>query len=53
MKLLLTPKNERTIGALKVPLDMFAKIEAIAKNNSVTNQDVVRAIVASVIDSVE
>lgn len=53
MKIYLSKKSDKIIGALRLPNDLFEKIEKIAKEQKVSNQEVIRAILIQVIDEVE
>lgn len=49
----LVKSSEKIIGAVRVSADVFTKIEKLAKENKVTNQDIVRAILVNFIDEVK
>lgn len=53
MKLRLQKTSDKIIGSLRVPPEVFFKIKDIAAREKVTNQDVIRAILVEVIDTIE
>lgn len=53
MKLTFTKCEDKIIGALRVPTDVFVKIEKLANKAGVSNQEIVRAILSNYIDEVE
>ena len=48
---LITP-SDKQIGNVRVSLGLFTKISKMAKDNGVSNQEIVRAILENVIDEI-
>lgn len=44
--------SDKIIGSVRVSDDVFNKIQKLAKDNKVTNQDIVRAILVNTIDEI-
>lgn len=53
MKIRISKSSDKIIGALRVSPNVFEKIEKLAKKNKVSKQEIVRAILYEVIDTVE
>jgi hypothetical protein len=53
MKITIKKSTDKLIGALRVSQKVYDKIVSIAKNEKVSNQEVIRAILEQVIDDVE
>mgnify|MGYP003398118555 CR=1 FL=1 len=53
MKIRISKNAERQIGGLRVSPEVFAKLEVIAKKEKVSKQEVIRAILDEVIDTIE
>lgn len=49
---LITP-SEKMIGNVRVSLGLFNKIEKFAKDNGVSNQEIIRAVLENCIDEVK
>lgn len=43
----------KTIGAVRVSEDIFSRIQKMARDEGVTNQDIVRAILVNCIDDIK
>lgn len=53
MKLKIPKSGDKIVGALRLPEDIFKKVEALAEKHGVTNQEIIRHILLNVIDTVE
>jgi len=53
MKIRLAKSADKIIGALRVSPETYGKIEILARQGGVSNQEVVRAILDQVINDVE
>ena len=53
MKIQIKKSANKIIGALRVTPETFDKIVKIAKKEKVSNQEVIRAILEQVIDTIE
>lgn len=53
MKIKIHKTASKTVGALRVSPETFDKVVKLAKREKVTNQDIVRAILEQVIDTIE
>jgi predicted DNA-binding protein len=49
----LTKSTDKIIGALRCSTKVFDKVEKLAKENKVTKQDIIRAILEECIDEVK
>lgn len=49
----LTKTTDKIIGALRCSSRVFDKVEKLAKENKVSNQDIIRAILEECIDEVK
>ena len=48
------PKSsDKIIGAVRLPPDLHSKIEKLSKIHGVSNQEIIRHILANVIDTIE
>lgn len=53
MKIRISKNGDELIGALRVPKDVFDKLDKLAKQSKVSKQVVIRAILLEVIDTIE
>lgn len=53
MKIRISKTSDKIIGALRVSNEVYEKVEKIAKKEKVSKQEVVRAILDQVIDTIE
>lgn len=53
MKIRLAKSADKIIGAVRVSPNVFTKLEKIATKENVSKQEIVRAILDEVIDTVE
>ena len=53
MKIRINKTTDKIIGALRCSTRVYDKVEKLAKEQKVTKQDIIRAILEEVIDEVE
>jgi len=53
MKISISKSTDKIIGALRVTNRVYDKVEKIAKKEKVSKQEVIRAILDQVIDTIE
>lgn len=52
-KIILSQKAEKQIGGVRVSLNLYKKLDKIAKQNNVTIAEVMRSILEQVIDDIK
>ena len=52
MKIRLSKSADKNIGSLRVSPEVFEKLEKLSKQQNVSKQEIIRAILDSVIDEV-